>query len=206
MTGIGKLTVVAVAAELAVFLFIAGFLHTAPAGPAVSRTAAPATAPPPFAGEMANLTVIDPRVPAPAVPFGDGNGGDLTLADWRGRVVLLNFWATWCGPCVREMPALDRLEAALGGPGFLVAAVSVDRQGAAVVLPWLERRGIDNLRPFLDSRSTLMGAMAVRGLPTTWIIDRSGRIAAMLEGAAEWDGPPARALIDFYLAEPGGDR
>jgi thiol-disulfide isomerase/thioredoxin len=149
-----------------------------------------------------NFTLLDAPVPAPQTGFFDRSGASVTLAAFRGRVVLLNFWATWCAPCVREMPALDRLQAALGDQGLVVLAVSQDRGGAKVVQPFLEKLKLDNLAIYLDPTGKLSRDAGMRGLPTTLLIDRQGRLVGGLEGPAEWDSPEAALLIRHYLKQP----
>lgn len=117
----------------------------------------------------------------------------------KGRVVVLNLWATWCAPCVKEMPALDRLQKKLGGKDFEVVALSLDRGGAVQVRPFFEERGIGALSVYLDPKSTAMMALKPRGLPTTYLIGRDGRILGTMIGEAEWDGAEAEALIRHYL-------
>ena len=158
---------------------------------------------PPLAGVFAdNFTLLDEPVPAPQAELLDEAGERLTLVEFEGKVVLLNFWATWCGPCVQEMPSLDRLQAALGAAGLAVVAVSEDRGGLNVVAPFFTEQGLENLAIYLDPKGKFMREFAVRGLPTTMLIDRSGRLIGALEGPAEWDGPDAQALIRFYLEQP----
>ncbi len=153
---------------------------------------------PPRSGWMEQFTVIDDRLPAPEVALVDGAGAPVTLADFKGRVILVNFWATWCAPCVREMPSLDRLQAKRGGGDFLVMAVNEDRGGAKVAKPFLEKLGTANLSLYVDKKMALMRALKVRGLPTSFLIDREGRVVGKLEGIAEWDAPEVEALIDYY--------
>ncbi len=105
-------------------------------------------------------------------------------ADWRGRAVVLNFWATWCIPCVAEMPALDRLAA--GAPEFAVLAVSADRAGAEAVSPFLKAHGVSHLTALLDPHMEVGRAFAVAGFPTTLVIDAAGRLRGRLEGPADW--------------------
>ncbi len=144
---------------------------------------------------------VPPR-PVGEIAFTDAGGAPLTLADKRGKVVVLNLWATWCPPCVREMPSLDRLQAALGGADFEVVALSVDRSGAAVVLPFLEKLGIGALDIYLDTSSRVLRTLAINGLPTTVLIDRDGREVGRVIGPAEWDSDEAIALIRHYLGNP----
>jgi thiol-disulfide isomerase/thioredoxin len=104
--------------------------------------------------------------------------------DWRGRAVVVNFWATWCIPCVAEMPALDRLAAE--APEFAVVAVSADRAGAEAVSPFLKAHGVSHLTALLDPHMEVGRAFAVAGFPTTLVIDAAGRLRGRLEGPADW--------------------
>ncbi|MGH6887210.1 MAG: TlpA disulfide reductase family protein, partial [Geminicoccales bacterium] len=99
------------------------------------------TAAPPISGTVAKFTPTSPGRPAPIEPFFDADGKEATLHDFGGKVVLLNLWATWCAPCIKELPSLDRLQAQLGGDRFQVVAVSVDRRGAEAVRPYFEKLG-----------------------------------------------------------------
>ncbi len=160
---------------------------------------------PPVQGDVAHFSLYETPKPAPDATFTDADGKALRLADWRGKVVLVNFWATWCAPCVREMPELDALQAALGGDGFQVLAISQDRGGAKVAGPFLrERLGLANLALHLDASWSFGKAMELRGLPTTFLIDADGMIVGKLEGIAAWDGADARALIDWYVSKRTG--
>ncbi len=192
-------TIAAVIAELALFVILSVVLHLEPrAQPAMAAA-------PEFTGDFQNFTPIRPRPPAPEMPVRDGEGRELGLDRFRGKVVLLNFWATWCAPCVREMPALDRLQAAMGGPDFEVVTVSIDRGGKDVVAPWMAAKQLDNLGIYLDGKSKLMRAFGSRGLPTTYVIDRAGGVAGFIEGPAEWDSDEAKRLVRFYLDEATAD-
>lgn len=165
---------------------------------------------PPLHGALAdNFTLLDEATPAPQARLSDMAGKEVTLSDFQGRVVLLNFWATWCAPCIREMPSLDRLQAELGDEGLFVMAVSGDRGGARQVEPFLERLALKHLRVFLDPKGSFSREFGVRGLPTSLVIDRKGRIVGGIEGPLEWDGPEAKALLSYYLKQdapaPGQD-
>ena len=155
---------------------------------------------PPLAGVFAdNFTLLEEPVPAPQAPVATGSGETVTLADFACQVVLLNFWATWCAPCVREMPSLDRLQAALGPEGLAVVAVSGDRAGLKAVEPFFMETGLEHLEIYLDPKGKFQREFGVRGLPTTYLIDRQGRLIGAMEGPAEWDEEDAVALIRFYL-------
>ena len=140
--------------------------------------------------------------PRTDVEFTDIDGRLVTLGDRRGKVVLLNLWATWCPPCVREMPALDRLQAKLGGPDFEVVVLSEDRAGAPLVIAFYDRLGLTFLGKYLDPNSRAMRALKVLGLPTTILIDRDGNEVGRVIGPAEWDSDAAVALIRHYVGVP----
>lgn len=160
--------------------------------------------PPAFKGNIGPFVAHAAPKPAPAIGITDAAGKPTTLADFAGRVVLLNYWATWCAPCVEEMPALERLADRLGG-NAAVLAVSVDRQGNALVEPFVRKLGLARLPIYLDPKGESMRALGVRGLPTTILFDREGREVGRLEGAAAWDSPEALALIRHYAGDRGAD-
>jgi len=164
-----------------------------PGGPALADQSAAGGA----LGE--NFTWLDQPRPAPLTAFTQGDGREITLAAFQGRVVLLNFWATWCAPCVREMPSLDRLQAALRDEGLAVVAVSQDFAGEDMVAPFFRRQNLEHLAIYLDGDGALAKAFGINGLPTTLLIDREGRVVGGLEGPAEWDSGEAVALVRQYL-------
>lgn len=133
--------------------------------------------------------------PVPSVSFADGEGKPLTLADFHGRAVLLNIWATWCVPCRKEMPALDRLQARMGSAEFQVVALLIDRQGREIVERFYRDYGIAALAIYLDRPSTVPHAVNAPGVPTTLLIDREGRELGRKIGPAEWDSPEMIGLI-----------
>lgn len=153
------------------------------------------------ASDFSRLTVYDPRPDAPSASFTDGAGGRQVLAGHHGRLVLLNFWATWCAPCVEEMPSIDRLQG-LRGDVLEVIAVSVDRGGPDVIDRFFDRLGIAHLAVYQDRSGTLSRAFDVRSYPSTFLIDRNGRVIAALPGvAAEWDSTEGLALLDALVAD-----
>ncbi len=142
------------------------------------------------------------RMEAPAYRLKTLDGQNRTLRQDRGKVVLVNFWATWCPPCLREMPAMQRLYEKFRGRGFEVVAVSVDQGNSEAV-----RKFVNNLKlsfPIvLDPDQVTKQAYRVRALPTTFLIDRLGRVVALGMGAREWDGEAAFGLIEHLLGEKG---
>lgn len=163
----------------------------------------PSGAPPAFRGQLKVFEPVAAPKAAPELKFTDADGKELTLGDFRGRVVLLNLWATWCAPCVEEMPSLDRLQARLGDKDFTVLALSLDRQGRNVVVPFLDKLGIRSLAIYLDTSNAAMRTLGIRGLPTTILIDREGREVGRIEGAADWNSSAAEALIRHYTDADG---
>ncbi|MFW8594426.1 TlpA family protein disulfide reductase [Cribrihabitans neustonicus] len=144
----------------------------------------------------------NPR-PMLSPPFADGQGRALTLDHFRGRVVLLNVWATWCAPCREEMPTLDALQARLGGDDFLVLPLSIDRAGIPVIRQFYEEIGIRHLGMYLAEDIRAMMAVAAYGLPTTILIGRNGRELGRLVGPAEWDSRDAVAQFQTIIATGG---
>ncbi len=175
-----------------------------PAGKAASDCPAnsarlAATLAPMAKGELAALTVArEPQRPE-QFAFQREDGGKLTLADFRGRAVLLNLWATWCVPCRVEMPALDRLEAAKGGPGFEVVAVNVDTARLERRAAFLDSIGVKSLARFSDPSGdafeTLRKDGKALGLPVTLVIDKDGCEIGSVAGGIKWDSAEAQALV-----------
>jgi thiol-disulfide isomerase/thioredoxin len=155
-------------------------------GAALARKAAAAGAD----GGLSRLREHDEARPLPeGLSFTDVEGRPTDFTAFRGRALVVNFWATWCPPCVAEMPALDRLHAQVVREGIEVLALSNDRGGRAQVEPFFQRTGLRHMAIWLDPRGATGRALAVRVLPTTILIDRRGLEVARLEGEAEWDRP-----------------
>ena len=125
----------------------------------------------------------------PELRFIDEAGRQHSLADFRGKVVLLNVWATWCEPCREEMPALDRLQAKLGGARFQVIALSVDQPGAAIAHKFYSEVGIKALSLYIDPTAKAAFVLDAPGLPATLLVDRNGREIGRHLGAVKWDAP-----------------
>ena len=132
--------------------------------------------------------------------FVSGSGEHTTLRQFRGRVVLLNVWATWCPTCRRELPTLDRLQRKLGGRDFEIVALSIDRDGAEAIAPFFREIGIKNLLIYFERRGTILGKYVIVGLPTTLVIDREGREIGRATGAADWDTPEVAAVLRRIIA------
>lgn len=152
------------------------------------------------AAEPREFVVHESPRPLPDIRFQDAGGRTIGLGDFRGKVVVLNVWATWCGPCRREMPTLDRLQTELGGADFQVIALSIDRKGLDVVRKFYSEIGIRHLAMHIDSSGRTARQLGALGLPTTLLIDRAGREIGRLVGPAEWDAPD---MVDFIRRRLG---
>lgn len=167
---------------------------------AANASTAGACAPP--AGLFKRFEVGARGGPLPTVPFFADGEREQNLVDFRGRGLVVNFWATWCPPCVKEMPALERLRAAVADDGIEVLAISADREGAAIVRQFYARNAITGLAVLIDRMGALGRALSVAGLPTTVLIDASGREVGRVLGIAEWDDPETIAFVRACL-RPG---
>ncbi|MGZ8325173.1 MAG: thiol:disulfide interchange protein TlpA [Rhodoplanes sp.] len=155
-------------------------------------------------GELAALVVADQPRRLPLLLFKDAAGQPKTLADWQGRTVLLNLWATWCAPCRTEMPALDALERELGGPRFEVVAVNIDTRDPEKPKAWLAETGIKDLAYYADPTAKIFQDLKLIGkafgMPTTLLLDPAGCEIASLAGPAEWASGDALTLLRAALA------
>jgi thiol-disulfide isomerase/thioredoxin len=153
-------------------------------------------------GELAAVGVSAPKSP-PTIAFNGPDGKPMSLADFGGKTVLVNLWATWCVPCRQEMPALDKLQAELGGKDFEVVAVNVDTRNPDKPKAWLQENGIRNLAYYADPGGKLLQTLQrsghVVGLPTTFMVHASGCEIALLKGPAEWASPDAFTFVRTAL-------
>lgn len=136
------------------------------------------------------------QLPAPAATFQDEHGKRLSVKAFAGKVIVLNFWATWCAPCIKEMPSLERLSAQLPAENFVVVAISQDRGGVAVARPFLTKIKVNQLPIYVDPAGRVARDFGARGFPTTVIINGDGLIVARLEGGIEWD---AFEIVEYLL-------
>lgn len=164
--------------------------------------------PPVFRSTSSQFTLLRPLDPAPRTAIRALDGAVTDLTRFRGRVVVLNFWATWCLPCIYEMPTLDRLAAGSDPTQLAILAVSVDQGGAAAVTPFIKAHHLAHLPVYLDPGQQLgsfdsdrvaAGALPLWGLPITYIIDKEGRVVGYLTGPAKWDSPEARRFLSYFL-------
>lgn len=140
--------------------------------------------------------------PLPPLTFETLDGQPASLADFAGKVVVLNLWATWCAPCREEMPSLDRLQAQFADRDLVVLALSVDRAGPERVQKFLDEVGVKQLHVYRDPKAAATRAVRVPGLPATILVDRKGQEVGRVLGLAHWDGPAAVAAVEKLLAEP----
>ena len=169
------------------------------------QTAARAAALKPFLkGDVATMSLAETPRPLPQLQFKAADGTERTLADFKGKTVLLNLWATWCVPCRKEMPALDALEQARGGDDFEVVAVNIDTGSDEKPRAFLTETGVKALANYRDASMGVFNAIKKEGLsiglPTTLFFDRDGCLTASMNGPAEWGGVDALALVDAAKA------
>jgi thiol-disulfide isomerase/thioredoxin len=162
-----------------------------------SRSASPRN--PLLAGAMTTFVLKSEPQSLPDITFLDGAGKEVSLASFRGKTVLLNLWATWCAPCREEMPALERLQKALGSDKFEVVALAIDKAGLDGARKFLDDNAIKGLALFADPTARNGTKLKVIGMPTTILIDAEGREIGRLVGPAAWDSPEARRLIEAHL-------
>ena len=155
-------------------------------------------------GSMKKLIFTSNPEPAPEIAFTDPDGAVLNVTDLQGQYVLLNFWATWCAPCRKEMPALNALQLELGGDDFRVVTVATGRNSLTGIRKFFEETGVTELPLYLDPKSELARGMGVLGLPITVILDPDGNEIARLRGDAEWDGASAKAVVRALIGKAEG--
>lgn len=151
------------------------------------------------AGDLAAVAVEADPQPAPDLLFRKPDGQPARLADFRGRTVLVNLWATWCIPCREEMPALDRLQVASGSPAFAVVPVNIDQRAVERADAFLDEIGVKSLTRYRDPSARVFQALKTAGkafgMPTSILVDPQGCLVASLAGPVDWAGEQARAFV-----------
>ena len=157
-------------------------------------------------GEVAALTMATAPLRLPDLAFDDAEGKPKKLSDWRGRTVLVNLWATWCVPCRKEMPALDRLQTRLGGKDFEVVAINIDTRDREKPKNFLKDAGLTRLGYFSDEKAKVFQDLKAigraLGMPTSVLVDGQGCEIATIAGPAEWDSDDAIKLITAATVPP----
>ena len=151
-------------------------------------------------GDMRKLVFHSEAIAGTDVAFLSEDGTEMTLADFNGKYITLNFWATWCAPCRKEMPELSALQTDLGGDTFQVVTVATGRNPLPAMKKFFDEIGIDNLPLHTDARQSFARSMGVLGLPVTLIMDPSGNEIARLQGEADWSSDSAVAIITTLIA------
>jgi len=160
----------------------------------------------PSDGTVNSFKAVRPPKPIPeSLFFEDSAGAPVLFASYRGKVILLNLWATWCPPCVRELPALDRLQARLGGEDFDVLTVSLDQGGTLQALPFFRRLKITHLRLLVDPQKRLARFFPIDVLPASFIVDREGRVTHFLRSYVDWDGSDTDRLFSALMQSGQGE-
>lgn len=154
-------------------------------------------------GSLKKLVIHGVPRPASDAAFQTFGGDPVRLDDYAGKVVVLNFWATWCAPCRKEMPALNALQEEFGGDAFAVVTVATGRQAPQGITRFFEEEGITALPKHRDPQQALAREMAVLGLPITVILNREGQEIARLQGDADWHSDSARAIVAALIGTGG---
>ena len=153
-----------------------------------------------------HFVAVNPPQPLPAFVFEDSKGQTLRLADFRGHAVLLNLWATWCGPCIEEMPALDKLQALVGADKLTIIALDQERNASVgVTAAFFKRHGVQNLQIFNDPSGRISSLLHVSVLPMSILIDSDGHEIGTVEGSVNWAEPDAVKFIEHQLAKTSND-
>lgn len=158
---------------------------------------------PPLNGEMSDFEIFEQKKQPPAVEFTDANGEKIKFEDFQGKVILLNFWATWCPPCIDEMPSLDALQQQLSEEGLSVVTLSFDRLGPKRIQDFFNRYKLENLKVYMDDQNIISKTLGAYSLPATFIIDKSGNIVGKYTGPADWASDDAKSLLRYYLKQEG---
>jgi thiol-disulfide isomerase/thioredoxin len=194
-------------AALAVVLLVAAaaaaalLLRPAPSGEATVAPSPPAANPPAAGTPVDRFVAVDPAPDFTLVAPLDPAGRPADMAPYRGKALLVNLWATWCAPCVRELPSLGKLQAALGGADFAVLTIALDEPDAAKVAPFLAQHGAGNLPALIDANRSIDKVMPVSALPTSLLVDKDGKLRAVLTGDAEWDCGGALNVVKAFIAD-----
>jgi thiol-disulfide isomerase/thioredoxin len=195
-----RVLVIAIAAVLAVIGVTGALLLRQPVEPAPSPAATAPTAGAPSSGALTGGFVpisADFKLVAPV----DGKGQPADMTPYRDKVLLVNLWATWCAPCIEELPALGKLQRELGDAGFQVVTIAIDERDPAKIEPFLAKHGADNLPVLIDRDRTIDKVAKVSALPTSLLVARDGTAKAMLTGDASWTCGKALDAVKAFIAD-----
>ena len=148
------------------------------------------------------INVLPKPFPIEAVSFKDSKGDAVDFSQYKGKVIMVNMWATWCPPCVRELPAISRFSAKIGSDDFEVLPVSIDLEGNKQVEPFLTSLGMENFNTYYDKEQKLGQVFPLDTIPATFILNREGELIAFVRTFVDWDDDKAVTLIKGFLAEP----
>lgn len=157
---------------------------------------------PPIKGDMYKLRTLDKSFKLPSALISSVDNGLTNLSEFKGKLIVLNIWATWCPPCVTEMPSLNALQYAMGGDKFKVVAVSIDKDGLQVAKKYMTDNNLTGLTPYFDVNNDIQQLEVLKGVPgvpVSLIIDPQGNVLSLVEGDVDWNGPDARAVLDYYM-------
>ena len=157
---------------------------------------------PNLVGQMKPFRLATTIRTQPDISWKNAENKKVTLKTFDGKVVLLNFWASWCQPCLRELPSINRLQAKLGGNMFTVVALNTDRGGKTIAARFKRKLKLNNLNIYTDKINSVAKTLKIRVLPTTIIFDANGREVGKMEAAAEWDTEEALSLIQYFINNP----
>ncbi|HEV8388607.1 MAG TPA: TlpA disulfide reductase family protein [Dongiaceae bacterium] len=174
-------------------LAIVTYSHRSPEPVATGAVSAPATP----EGRFAALPAADFTSVAPV----DGKGQPADMAPYRGKALLVNLWATWCAPCIQELPSLGKLQEQLGGADFQVVTIAIDERDPSKIAPFLAAHGAGNLPVLIDLNRTIDKIAQVSALPTSLLVDRDGKAKAMFTGDARWNCGKALDAVKAFVAD-----
>ena len=157
----------------------------------------------PTDGTVRSFVDLNPAEKVPLIQFQNGAGETISFDRFKGKVVLLNIWATWCGPCIRELPALDRLQQRFADKDFIILPISTDIEGLGVIKPYYQRLKLKNLGIYNDATRAMETFFPLDVVPANFIIDRDGVAVSFLRSYVEWDDPEVDDMINFYLQQKG---
>lgn len=157
----------------------------------------------PSDGTVRSFRSVLPPVKVPQFLIKESNGKAIDFRTFKGKIILLNIWATWCGPCIRELPALNRLQKRFANSDFIILPVSIDKEGLKVVKPFYDRLKLNNLKMYSDTKKAMSIFFPLDVVPANFIINREGMLVSFLRSYINWDDPEVDNMVNFYLKQTG---